>query len=111
MDTDTSSAEVMPHEEAVPGKTGRAPQIVLTTATNLIQLKKELKSAVKGKFEFRSTINWTIAITNTMADFSVVKSYLQNNNVAYFTFNPKIPKAHKGLNTLHPSQRSGRSHI
>jgi hypothetical protein len=30
MNTDISGTEAMPHEEAVPGKTGRPPQIVLT---------------------------------------------------------------------------------
>jgi hypothetical protein len=63
MDTDTSGTEAMPHEEAVPGKTGRPPPVVLTSATNLIQLQKQLKGVVKDNFEFRSTRNGNRAIT------------------------------------------------
>jgi hypothetical protein len=70
MDTDTSGTEVMPHEEAVPGKTGRPPPIVLTSATNLIHLQKQMKRVLKDNFEFRSTRNGTRIITKTMADFS-----------------------------------------
>jgi Tfp pilus assembly major pilin PilA len=47
MDTDTSSTDAMPYEEAVPGKTGRPPPVVLTSATNLIKLQKQLKGVVK----------------------------------------------------------------
>lgn len=47
MDTDTTGAEAMPLEEAVPGKTDRPPPIVVTSATNLTQLQKQLKSVVK----------------------------------------------------------------
>jgi hypothetical protein len=84
MDTDA-----VPHEEAVPGKTGRPPPIVLTSATNLIHLRKLLKVVLKDKFEFRSTRNGTRIITKTMADFSAFKSYLEKNNLACFTFYPK----------------------
>jgi hypothetical protein len=38
MNTDTTGAEAMAVEKAVPGKTGRLPPVVLTSATNLIQL-------------------------------------------------------------------------
>jgi hypothetical protein len=97
MDTDTSGTEAMPHEEAVPGKTHRPPPIVLTFANNLIQLQKQLKGMVKDNFEFHSTRNGTRAITKTMADFSAVKSYLENNNLAYFTFYPKSLKPIKAV--------------
>jgi hypothetical protein len=46
-DTDASGTEANSNEEAVPGKTGRPPPIILTSTTNLIQLQKELKIVVK----------------------------------------------------------------
>jgi hypothetical protein len=52
MDTDTSGTDAMPHEEAVPGKSGRPPPVVLTSTTNLIQLQKQLKGMMKDNFEF-----------------------------------------------------------
>jgi hypothetical protein len=55
MDTNSSSAEATPQEETVPGKTGRPPPIVITAATNLMQLQKVIKSVVKENFEFCNT--------------------------------------------------------
>jgi hypothetical protein len=100
----------MPYEEAVPGKTGRPPPIVLTSATNLIQLQRQLKGVVKDNFEFRSTRNGIRTITKTIADFSAVKSYLENN-LAYFVFLPQIPKTHIDRNTPPPSLYPGRRNI
>jgi hypothetical protein len=97
MDTDTSSINAMPHEGAVPGKTGRLPPIVLTSTTNLIHLQKQLKGLVKENFEFRNTRNRTRVITKTMAGFSEFKSYLEKNNVSYFTFYPKSLKPVKAV--------------
>jgi hypothetical protein len=92
MDTDA-----VPHEEAVPGKTGRPPPIVLTSATNLIHLQKQLKGVLKDNSEFHSIRNETRIITKTMADFSAFKSYLEKNNLAYFTFYPKTLKPIKAV--------------
>jgi hypothetical protein len=47
IDINTISTENMPLAEAVPGKTGGPPPIVLTTATNQGQLQKQLKVVVK----------------------------------------------------------------
>jgi hypothetical protein len=57
MDTDATTTETTATEEAVPSKTGRPPPIILTFATNLIQLQKQLKGFVTENFEFRSTQN------------------------------------------------------
>jgi hypothetical protein len=57
MDTDASNTEAPSNEEAVPNKTGRPPSIILTSTTNLIQLKKQLQNVVKENFESRSTTN------------------------------------------------------
>jgi hypothetical protein len=44
MDTDVPDTESTATEEAVPEKPGRPPSIVLASATNLIQLQKQLKA-------------------------------------------------------------------
>jgi hypothetical protein len=62
MDTDSAGAEATENEEAVPGKAGRPPPIILNSKTNLIQLQKQLKNVVKGDFEFRNTRNGTRVI-------------------------------------------------
>jgi hypothetical protein len=92
MDTDISGTETMTHEEAVPGQTGKPLPVVLTSTANLIQLQKQLKDVVTDNSEFCSTNSRTRIITKTMMDFSAVKSYLDNNNLAYFTFYPKFLK-------------------
>jgi hypothetical protein len=55
MDTDSSVTEATTPEDAVPGKAGRPPPIILTSNTNLIQLQRQLKNVAKGDFEFRNT--------------------------------------------------------
>jgi hypothetical protein len=60
---------------------------------------------VKDKFEFSSTINETRTLTKAMENSSAVRSYLENNNLAYFIFYPKSLKPtnavirHPPLNT------------
>jgi hypothetical protein len=97
MDTDSSSAEATPKEEAVPGKTGRPPPIVITAATNLMQLQKLIKSVVKENFEVHNSRNRTRVITKTLADFAGVKSHLETNNLPYFTYYPKYLKPFKAV--------------
>jgi hypothetical protein len=55
METDSSGAEATALEEAVPGKAGRPPPIILTSTTNLIQLQRQLKNVDKRDFEFRNS--------------------------------------------------------
>jgi hypothetical protein len=97
MDTDSSGTETNPQEEAVPAKTCRPPPIVLTSATNLIQLQKQLKSVVKEDVEFCSTRNGTRVITRGIVDFLAVKFHLEKNNLSYFTFYPKSEKPIKAV--------------
>jgi hypothetical protein len=52
MDTESSTTEGPSQEETAVGKTGRPPPIILTSATNLIQLQKQLKNVVEENFEF-----------------------------------------------------------
>jgi hypothetical protein len=55
MDTDAPDKESTTTEKVVPEKSGRPPPSVLTSATNLIQLQKQLKGVAKHTFVFRST--------------------------------------------------------
>jgi hypothetical protein len=59
MDTDSPVTQSSAAEEAVPEKACRPPPILLTSATNVIQLQKQLKGVAKQIFEFRSTKNGT----------------------------------------------------
>jgi hypothetical protein len=97
MDTDASGTEATSNEEAVPGKTGRPPPIILTSTANLIQLQKQLQSVVKENFELRSTRNGTRVITRSMADFQSVKSHFDAHNLSYYPFYPKSEKPMKAV--------------
>jgi hypothetical protein len=97
MDTDFASSEATLCNETPPGKTGRPPPIILTSAVNLIQLQKKLKSVVSGDFEFRSTRNGTKVITRGLEDFKAVKFHFDNKLLLYFTFYPKSEKPIKAV--------------
>jgi hypothetical protein len=86
MDTDSSGTEATSNEDAVPGKTGRPPPIILTSTTNLIQLQKQLQSVVKENFEFRGTRNETRVIMRGRADFQSDKSHFDTSNLSYYSF-------------------------
>jgi hypothetical protein len=63
MDTETAGAENnLPVQES-PIKSYRPPPILMTSTTNLIQLRSDLKEHVKGEYEFRNTRNGTRIIT------------------------------------------------
>jgi hypothetical protein len=97
MDTDTTTTESTATEEAVTNKTSRPPPIILTSATNLIKLQKQLKGFVTENFEFRSTRNGTRVVTRAMADFNAVRSNFEKNNLSYFTFFPKSDRPIKAV--------------
>jgi hypothetical protein len=59
----TSTVKVA--EKPVQEKSSRPPPIVLTSASNLIQLQKQLKGVAIDTFEFRSTKNGTRVVTKT----------------------------------------------
>jgi hypothetical protein len=71
--------------------------MVITTATNLIQLQKHLKSVVKENSELCKTRNGTRVITKTLVDFAAVRSHLETHNLSYFTFYPKSLKPIKAI--------------
>jgi hypothetical protein len=72
MDTDAPATEPSPVTETVmPAKADRPPPIILTSATNLVQLQKQLKCVAKQTFEFRNSRNGTRVITKDMVNFQV----------------------------------------
>jgi hypothetical protein len=65
----------------------------MTSSTNLIRLQRDLKDHDKKKeYEFRNSRNGTRIIAKEMADYSAMKSYLEKNNLHYFTFSPNSEK-------------------
>jgi hypothetical protein len=76
---------------------GRPPPIILSSATNLLQLQKNIKGIVKGSFEFRNTKNGTIVLTKEMADFSAIKSFFLSKKFSFYTFFPKSQKPIKAV--------------
>jgi hypothetical protein len=98
-DKDTESTETentLPEKEA-PRKSGRPPPIVMTSTTNLTRLQSDLKGYVKGEYEFQNTRNGTRIITKEITDYSAMKSYLEKNNLQYFTFPPNSEKPIKAV--------------
>jgi hypothetical protein len=55
MNTDAPGSDSNAAEEVIAGKSDRPPPMVLTSATNLIQLQKQLKGVAKLIFQFRTT--------------------------------------------------------
>jgi hypothetical protein len=74
MDAEDVGDSPAPEEEQQQKKTGRPPPIVLTSATNLINLQNCLEGVVKGNYEFRSTLNGTRVVTREMADYSAIRT-------------------------------------
>jgi hypothetical protein len=92
MDTDSPAAESSPAAE----EAGRPPPIVLTSATNLIQLQKQLKGVAKQAFEVRNTKNGTRIITKDVVDFQAVKLHFESNHLSFYSF-PKSDKPIKAV--------------
>jgi hypothetical protein len=92
MDTDVPVTESKSTEAEATGKSGRPPPIILTSATNLIQLQKQLKGMAKQSSEFRNTRNGTRVVTKDMVDYQVVKTFFETKSLSYYTFNPKTEK-------------------
>jgi hypothetical protein len=97
MDTETTGTENNLPEEEAPRKSGRSPPIVMTPTTNIIRIQSDLKDHVKGEYEFRNTRNGTRIITKEVADSSVMKPYLEENNLQYFISSPNSEKPIKAV--------------
>jgi hypothetical protein len=93
VDTETTATEDTLPEQEAPRKSGRPPPVVMTFTTNLILLQSDLKKKkhVKGEYELRNTRNEASVVTNEMADYSVLKSYLEENYDHYFSSNSEKP--------------------
>jgi hypothetical protein len=79
-------------EQQTSGSADRPPPIVLTTATNLLQLQKDIRVFVKGNFNLRSTRNGTRVVTRETADYSAIGAHFDGRNMSYYTFHPKSDK-------------------
>jgi hypothetical protein len=84
-------------QQESPSQAGRPPAIILTSATNLLQLQEDLRGHVKGNFEFRTSKNRARVVTRGMADFSAIKAYFANENLSFYTFFPKSQKPVKAV--------------
>jgi hypothetical protein len=97
MHTESTDAENTLPEQEAPKKSGRPPPIVTTSTINLIRLQNGLKEHVKGEYQFQNTRNGTRIVTKEMADYSAMKSYLEKNNLQYFTFSPNFENSIKAV--------------
>jgi hypothetical protein len=66
-------------QQEATNQAGRPPPIILISATNLLQLQKQLRGIVKGSFEFLNAKTGTRVVTKDMADF------LSHQNLLHFT--------------------------
>jgi hypothetical protein len=76
---------------------GRPPPVILTAATNLLQLQKKLRAFVKGSFELRNARNGTRIDTKELSDFSAIKAFFQKENLSFYSFHSKSLKPIKAL--------------
>jgi hypothetical protein len=100
MDMETAAAENTLEEQEAPSISGRPPPILMTSTTNLIRLQSDLKEHFRGEYEFQNTRNGTCIITKEMADYSAMKSYLEKNNLHYFSCCPNFEMPIKA--EIHP---------
>jgi hypothetical protein len=96
MDTTTEAENTLLQQEA-PRKPGRPPPIMMTSTTNIIRLQSDLKEHIKGEYEFKNSQYGTRIIIKEMAEYSAIKSYLEKNNLHYFTFPPNSKKPIKAI--------------
>jgi hypothetical protein len=91
MELEGTKADTNDGDQGATSQAGRPPPIILTSATNLLQLQKSIKGIVKGSFEFRSTKIGTRVLTKEMANFSAIKSYFLSKKYPSITSsqNPK----------------------
>jgi hypothetical protein len=109
MDTETFEEEKTLLELKAPRKPGRPPPIMMTNTTNNIQLQINLEDNVKGEYKFRSAQNRACILKTELADYSAMISYLEKNNLHYFTFSPNSEKPIKAVIChLPPRYASGR---
>jgi hypothetical protein len=89
MEVEGTKQETNDGDQGRTNQAGRPPPLILSSATNLLQLQKSIKSFVKGSFEFRSTKNGSRILTKEMADFLAIKSFFLSKKFTFYTFFPK----------------------
>jgi hypothetical protein len=92
MELEDNSKQQEPTNQA-----GRPPPIILTSAVNLLQLQKQLRSIVQGSFEFWTTKTGTRVVTKEMVDFSAIKTFFTYQKLSFFSFFPKSQKPVKAV--------------
>jgi hemin uptake protein HemP len=97
MDTEITGAENTLPEKEAPRKSDRQSPIMMMSTTNFIRLKNDLKDHVKGEYEFRNTRNGICIITKEIVVYSAIESYLEKNNLQYFTSTPNSEKPIKAV--------------
>jgi hypothetical protein len=97
MSMETPRAKNILPEQKAPRKPSKLPPIMTTSTTNLIRFQSDLKDHIKGEFKYQYIRNGTHIVTNEMADYSAMKSYLEENNLHYFTFSPNSKKPIKAV--------------
>jgi hypothetical protein len=75
---------------------------MMTFTTDLIQLQSDLKDQVKGAYKLQNTWNGTRIISKETIVYSAMKSYLERNNLHYFTFSPNSGGEKKNYNGSNP---------
>jgi hypothetical protein len=92
MDLEGDKVNTVQNKQGTTTQAGRQPPIILTSATNLLQLQKSISGIIKGSFEFRKTRNGTRVLTKEMVDYSAIKSFFLQSNLKFYTFFPKSLK-------------------
>jgi hypothetical protein len=93
MDTATTAAENTLPEKEAHRKSGRPPPLVITSATNLIQLQSDLKKTQQRRVQVPKYMKWN----PYMAHYSAMKSCLETHNLHYFTLSQNREKPIKAV--------------
>jgi len=88
----TAAEESSQQPTAVSNEVGRTPPVIITTSINLLKFQRELKSLMKGTFEFRTTRDGIMTVTKDMADYSALMRHIDASKIPYYTFHPKSLK-------------------
>jgi hypothetical protein len=97
MDMETTEAEKTLQEQEAPRKPGRPLPIVMTFTMDLIGLQSDLQDHVRGEYKSQNTKNGAQIVTKEVVNYPAMKSYLEKNNLHYFTLSPNSEKPIKAV--------------